>query len=159
MNKISHAETFNIEPDSEPDSVEKINPSFEPETPEQIWTWIDDLEKTRSPRELWGLRGVIDRHAPGADKADEALVLRLQGKIAGASLLAPDYLIGAFVLPEHQKQGLGQRLIQESIERLRARGSKRILVEVCDQRALRIIQNLPDELQSILNIKESFRDD
>jgi GNAT superfamily N-acetyltransferase len=76
------------------------------------------------------------------------LFLKEGGREVGAAVLAPEHLIDIFVLPEFQRRGYGARLIEFSLRRLLSRGAKKVLVEIADSRALRIIEKLPEELTS-----------
>ncbi len=148
-----------IEADTALDQKESGEARIEYVNAKRIFDWVDKLESERSRAELWELRGVITQSAPGADKADEGIIIRHGQKVAGAGLLAPDYLIGVYVLPEYRRHGYGKKLIEESIERLRQRGSKKIHMKVCDLRSLRLIDRLPEETKNLLQVEEEFYND
>ncbi len=128
-------------------------------TPSHVWEWVERLRTLTPLREHWGSE-VIAKNTPGADKADEALVIQSDaGEILGAVLLAPGYLIGVFVLNSSQKNGYGGLLMETAIHHLLQRGAESIFIEVCDQRALRIIERLPADIRARLDVRNVMRDE
>lgn len=141
--------------------------TFSVATPEEVFRWDRALSEEvarpvpgKKPAiSAWELANVISASAPGAENADEGLILKQGDRIIGAALLAPNHLIGTLVLPEFQKQGYGSRLIEAGIRRLRERGGENILVECCDERAIRAVERLPEDIKSHLNVRDVRRDE
>ncbi len=116
--------------------VERPEPSISVVDPDVVFAWAERLIKEReaagdwrgAARLRWGIGNIITRTAPGAEKADEGLFLKEGDREVGAAVLAPEHLIGVFVLPEFQRLGYGRELIEASIRRLLERGAKKILI-------------------------------
>ncbi|HLC69705.1 MAG TPA: GNAT family N-acetyltransferase [Patescibacteria group bacterium] len=141
------------------DIGEKVNEPI-PITADEIFNWVDTIKKTKSEKDWWGAKAVVDRNAPGADKADRGLAIREGGQIMAVSLLAPGHLIGVFVLPDYADRGYGGLLIKRSIELLLSIGKgEKIKIEVCDRRAERIINRLPENLKQYLQIIDVMKDE
>jgi|GEM_PF-4112210 len=142
-------------------------PRIETASPQDIFVWVKNIiaEKEaagdyRGAQKLrWELGNIITETTPGAEHADDAVVIKEGQKIIGAALLAPGHFVGFFVLPEYQRRGLGKKLMEEGIERLLSRGDKKIRIDICDHRTEKIIENLPPEIKKHLNIREDFLDD
>lgn len=158
---MSHEEQRSPKLDNEPKS------EYSWTKPDEVFDWVErivkDAEKTKDGRRAaklrWEAGGIITRHAPGAKEADEALVVKENGEIVAAAVLAPGYLVGVYVLPEQQKKGYGAQLIWQSVERLFGRGHERVHMEVVDERSMRLVERLPKEMQSRLDVVDMRRDE
>jgi len=147
-------------PESPQSNREVPTASIERVTPSEVRAWVNELKTTRPKKDWAHLVGIIDEHAPHGEEADAALALRHKQEMIGATLMRtqPPCVVGAFVLPQYQRRGYGQQLIERAVRALAEHTTEKILLEVCDTRALEIAESLPPDLRSKIQIEDVRQD-
>ena len=93
---------------------------------------------------------------------DEAVAVEVDGVIVGVATIAPQgemnsgepTIVGNYVLRKHRSKGLGTKLMAAAVERCRARGFSKVRVDVMSTHEMKIIEALPDDLKSMLDVQD-----
>lgn len=116
--------------------------------------WIKEA-KERFDQDAWDLVGILD-YKPFND----ALALEVDQCVVGVTTLSSGAIVGVYIIPTHRKQGHGMSLLKAAVDRCRQREAV-VLVEVCDTRALRLIEKLASspEYRGVLDVQDVRRDE
>lgn len=113
----------------------------------QLWDELDD-----------GLINVILFGGSRLTCVDEVLAAYENGAFAGAVTLSPvgemynrkPSIVGLLVLKEWRRKGIGTKLMQSAINRMKERGLTPVHIDVLSKNAMKLVEKLDDEFRKLL---------